>query len=75
MTVSGASAAGAYAMSQQVQSLTQHKTRRHPSIADVKTEAANAANTSSPARPSAKPGAKPGSKASAMAGHQVDIAA
>jgi hypothetical protein len=63
MTVSGASAAGSYTMSQQVQSIAQHQRSRHPSISDVMTEAANAANASSPAG------------ASGTAGHKVDITA
>jgi hypothetical protein len=63
MTVSGASVAGSYLASQQMQPLTQQKRTRHPSISDVKMEAADAANAPSPASPSGK------------AGHKIDITA
>ena len=63
MTVSGASAASSYAISQQVASITQHKSTRYPSISDVGAEVASASNTSVPASPSGK------------AGHKVDITA
>lgn len=53
MTVSGASAAGSYDLSQQIQSLTQHK--RRPSISDVDMQSASA--TTAPSQ-SGKPGRK-----------------
>jgi hypothetical protein len=55
MSVTGASAASSYALSQQVQSLTQHKHGRHPSISDVDLQSASAASTPGP---SGKPGNK-----------------
>jgi hypothetical protein len=60
MTVSGASAASSYAISQQAQSIAQPKRGRHPSVSDVEMQGANAA---SPASPSGK------------AAHKVDITA
>jgi hypothetical protein len=54
MTVSGASAASSYAISQQAQSITQPKRGRHPSVSDVEMQGASAAGTSSPASPSGK---------------------
>jgi len=48
MTLSGASAAGSYAMSQQAQSITQqHKRARHP-VSEVQMQGANAAAMSGP---------------------------
>jgi hypothetical protein len=47
MTVSAASSAIASGLSQQLQSLTQHKRSRHPSISDVDMQSSNAANTPS----------------------------
>ncbi len=59
MTVSGASGAGSYAMSQQVPSITEHKRGRYPSISDVEMQGAN----SGPATLSSK------------AAHKIDITA
>ena len=62
MTASGASAASSYALSQQIQSLTQpHKKSRHPSISDVDTQGANAASSLASPSPTAK------------SAHKVDI--
>ena len=47
MTVSAASSAIASGLSQQLQTLTQHKRGRHPSIGDVDMQSSNAANTPS----------------------------
>ena len=47
MTVSAASSAIASGLSQQLQSLTQQKRGRHPSISDVDMQSSNAANTPS----------------------------
>ena len=63
MTVSGASAAGSHAMSQQVPSITQHKRVRHPSVSEVQMQGANGGAMSGPASSSGK------------AGHRVDITA
>jgi hypothetical protein len=46
MTVSGASAAGAYLASQPAQSISQHK--RHRPISEVEMQGANAAGASGP---------------------------
>ena len=54
MTVSGASAASSYAISQQAQSITQPKRGRHPSVSDVEMQGANAASTSSPSGKAAR---------------------
>jgi hypothetical protein len=63
MTLSGASVAGSYAMSQQAQSITQqHKRVRHPSVSEVHMQGANGA-MSGPASSNGK------------AGHKVDITA
>jgi hypothetical protein len=59
MTVSGAFAAGSYAMSEQAQSITQqHKRVRHPSVSEVQMQGANGAAMSGPASSSGKPGHK-----------------
>ena len=63
MTFSGASAAGSYAMSQQLPSITQHKHARHPSVSEVQMQGANGAAMSGP------------TSASGKAGHKVDITA
>lgn len=60
MAVSGVSAAGAYAISQQAQSLTQPKRSRHPSVSEVDMQ-----NPTAPLAPSP----------TAKTGRQVDITA
>jgi hypothetical protein len=64
MSISGASAAGSYAMSQQAQSITQqHRRVSHPSVSEIHMQAANGVALSGPASSSGK------------AGHKVDITA